>query len=472
MGICNAPATFQRAMNVTFQSFINKTRLAQGMVNFCVIVYMDDIMLYSKFISWTCTPYRMDTWSAARCRLQNRSGEKRVFPVGDLVPRVCGNSGRLEVGIGKSGHASGRAHTYVSDAGSGLHGLASYYHRFIKGFAAIARPLTNLLRKDQPLTWDEECKRAFSTLKEALASTSILIRPDPGKSFILMTDWQPEVISAILAEKGKDGREHVVEYASQTMPDERKNDSAPQGECYGVVWGIQHFHPYLYGQKFLLVTDHELLLALKKLTYYTGMIGRWAVRLQEDNFDIAHRSKKGEDEVELLVVQAWRTDVEGDLLGLVFETVEKDHLPPIYRELLVLLTQLIDDLPLDIISCHDNNPAPHILTRSLTPYLQWSACLESDPDNCYYPSTENYPEIQKVVSDLFYECGYLTVHTSEEEDSSEEEEEGGNIEEESSEDQGGEHIEEEPERSSGAEKERGEEGQGRQEDDPTAVERK
>ncbi|GBG77527.1 hypothetical protein CBR_g23971 [Chara braunii] len=168
-------------------------------------------------------------------------------------------------------------------------GFASYYRRFIKGFAAIARPLTNLLRKDQPLTCDGECERTFSTLKEALASAPILVRPDHGKPFILITEWQSEAISAILAQQGKDGREHVVEYASRTIPDERKNDSAPQGECYAVVWGIQHFHPYLYGQKFLLVTDHEPLLALKKLTNYTGMIGRWAVRLQEYDFDIVDR---------------------------------------------------------------------------------------------------------------------------------------------------------------------------------------
>ncbi|GBG60333.1 hypothetical protein CBR_g4289 [Chara braunii] len=60
MGICNAPATFQRAMNVTFQNFVNKTRLTQGMINFCVIVYMDDILVYSEtyhghaqHIEWT-----------------------------------------------------------------------------------------------------------------------------------------------------------------------------------------------------------------------------------------------------------------------------------------------------------------------------------------------------------------------------------------------------------------------------------
>ncbi|GBG87857.1 hypothetical protein CBR_g46013 [Chara braunii] len=60
MGICNAPATFQRTMNMTFQNFVNKTRLTQGMINFYVIVYMDDILVYSdtyhghaQHIEWT-----------------------------------------------------------------------------------------------------------------------------------------------------------------------------------------------------------------------------------------------------------------------------------------------------------------------------------------------------------------------------------------------------------------------------------
>ncbi|GBG89483.1 hypothetical protein CBR_g49274 [Chara braunii] len=60
MGICKAPAPFQRAMNVTFHNFVNKTRLTQGMINFCIIMYMDDILVYSEtyhehaqYIEWT-----------------------------------------------------------------------------------------------------------------------------------------------------------------------------------------------------------------------------------------------------------------------------------------------------------------------------------------------------------------------------------------------------------------------------------
>ncbi|GBG90866.1 hypothetical protein CBR_g51372 [Chara braunii] len=83
------------------------------------------------------------------------------------------------------------------------------------------------------------------------------------------------------------------------------------------------------------------------------------------------------EDVELLIIQAWRTEVEGDLLGFVFGSVEAGHRQPIVGELLILLTQLVDDLPIDIISHCDESSAPHILSRSLTSYLQWSACLEA-----------------------------------------------------------------------------------------------
>ncbi|GBG89993.1 hypothetical protein CBR_g50084 [Chara braunii] len=259
------------------------------MINFCVIVYMDDILVYSEtyhghaqHIEWTLGTLRDVEFKIALEKSEFFLSE--ISLLGYVVTRGGLQPDSRKVSTVKDAPVP----TSVKQVRAFL-GLASHYRRFIKGFAAIARQLTNLLRKDQPLSWDAECEWAFAILKGALATTPILIRPDPTKQFILITDWQPEAISAILAQKGNDGRERVIEYTSRTVSDERRNDSTPQGECYAVVWGIQHFHPYLYGQKFLLVTDHEPLLALKKLTNYMGMIGRWAVHLHEYDFDIIHR---------------------------------------------------------------------------------------------------------------------------------------------------------------------------------------
>ncbi|GBG64677.1 hypothetical protein CBR_g46219 [Chara braunii] len=406
-------------MNVTFQNFVNKMRLTQGMINFCVIVYMDDILVYletyhrhAQHIEWTQGALR-----DAGFKISLENSEFLLSEISFLGYVVTRRGLRPD----------SRKVAAVKDAPIPMSltqvraflGLASYYRRFIKGFAAIARPLTNLLRKDQPLSWDAECEQAFTTLKDALTTTPILIRPDPTKQFILITDWQPEAIFAILTQKGNDDREHVIESASRTVPDKRRNDSAPQGECYAVVWGIQHFHPYLYGQKFLLVIDHEPLLALKRLTNYTGMIGRWAVRLQEYDFDIIYRKTERHDNA--------------------------DRLTRLHRP-----AKLVDDLPLDIISPCDESPVPHVLSRRLTSYLQWSTCLEDRTGGGSNPSRAEYLNPRGIIDILFFSPRTtveerVVAEEAEVEDESEEEtsEEAGSYSEYSEEESGEEEEEEE-----------------------------
>ncbi|GBG87429.1 hypothetical protein CBR_g45487 [Chara braunii] len=132
-------------------------------------------------------------------------------------------------------------------------GLAYYYRRFIKGFVGIAKPLTNLLKKEEQLIWTPECEAAFQALKWALTCAPVLARPDPTRPFALHTDWHPEAISAVLTQHGADGREHAIEYASKTLSPAQANYEACKGECLAVVWGIQHFGPYLYSLKFMLL---------------------------------------------------------------------------------------------------------------------------------------------------------------------------------------------------------------------------
>ncbi|GBG74320.1 hypothetical protein CBR_g18731 [Chara braunii] len=104
------------------------------------------------------------------------------------------------------------------------------------------------------------------------------------------------------------------------------------------------------------------------------------------------------DEVELLIVQAWRTNTGEKLLGLLFGKVGDGHLEPITNEVLVFLAQLLDNLPLDIISRCDKRVTVATLTRTLVSHLLWSMCTELDGDNCYYPSSGHYVAID--VSDL------------------------------------------------------------------------
>ncbi|GBG71411.1 hypothetical protein CBR_g8831 [Chara braunii] len=292
MGICNAPATFQRAMNMAFDEFVNKTRLTQPLINFCVIVYMDDILVFSKtyeyhveHVEWVLHALKDAGFKVALEKSEFFLSE--ISFLGYIVTVEGLKPDPRKVAAVREAPSS----VTLTQVRAFL-GLASYYRRFIQSFACLAKPQTNLLKKEEQLIWTPECKAAFRALKEALTLAPVLARLDPTRQFALHTDWQPQAISAVLTQQGTDGREHVIEYASKTLSQAQSNYEACKGECLAVVWGVQHFRPYLYGQKFVLVTDHQPLLSLRNNTDYTGTLGRWAVRLQDYDFDIRHRATR------------------------------------------------------------------------------------------------------------------------------------------------------------------------------------
>lgn len=82
-------------------------------------------------------------------------------------------------------------------------GLCSYYRRFVSGFANIARPLHKLCEKNSKFTWNEDCQKAFNSLKNSLMSSPLLAYPLPGKSFTLDTDASNLATGAVLSQEKK-----------------------------------------------------------------------------------------------------------------------------------------------------------------------------------------------------------------------------------------------------------------------------
>ncbi|GFS68355.1 retrovirus-related Pol polyprotein from transposon 297 [Trichonephila clavipes] len=125
-------------------------------------------------------------------------------------------------------------------------------------------------------------------LKEALTSSPILIYPQPDKPFILDTDASNESVGAVLSQE-IDGQERVVAYWSKCLSKPERNYCVTRKELLAIVKAIEHFHHYLYGQKFLLRTDHASLTWLMNFRNTEGQVARWIQRLNEYYFDIRHR---------------------------------------------------------------------------------------------------------------------------------------------------------------------------------------
>ncbi|GFW93036.1 retrovirus-related Pol polyprotein from transposon 17.6 [Trichonephila clavipes] len=167
-------------------------------------------------------------------------------------------------------------------------GLCTYYRKFVKGFSNIARPLHKLTESKQKFQWTKECEDSFLQLKEALTSSPILIYPQPDKPFILDTDASTESVGAVLSQE-IDGQERVVAYWSKCLSKPERNYCVTRKELLAIVKAIEHFHHYLYGQKFLLRTDHASLTWLMNFRNTEGQVARWIQRLNEYYVDIRHR---------------------------------------------------------------------------------------------------------------------------------------------------------------------------------------
>jgi hypothetical protein len=95
-------------------------------------------------------------------------------------------------------------------------GHCGFYHRFVKDFSYIARPLINLLAKDVPFEFDDACLKSFNIPKEAFISTPIIQPPDWSLTFEIMCDASDYVVGAILGQT-KDRKHHAIAYASKTL---------------------------------------------------------------------------------------------------------------------------------------------------------------------------------------------------------------------------------------------------------------
>lgn len=278
-GLCNAPATFERLME----------KVLVGLPPTECLVYLDDLLVHGK------------TFQAALASL--REVLRRVTEAGlKLHPEKC-QFLRKEVTflghrVGEDGISTEPCKvTAVRDWPTpinlrqlrGFLGLASYYRRFVQGFATIAAPLHCLLRKGEPFEWTQERREAFDSLKMALCQSPVLAPPDPHSTFLLDTDASDEGIGAVLSQPGSDG-EQVVAYYSRSLSKTERRYCVTRRELLAVVESVRHFRHYLCGLPFTVRTDHAALQWLLTFREPEGQVARWIEQLQAFNYSIQHRA--------------------------------------------------------------------------------------------------------------------------------------------------------------------------------------
>uniref|UniRef100_A0AAQ5ZUW2 Reverse transcriptase/retrotransposon-derived protein RNase H-like domain-containing protein n=1 Tax=Amphiprion ocellaris TaxID=80972 RepID=A0AAQ5ZUW2_AMPOC len=182
-------------------------------------------------------------------------------------------------------------------------GFASYYRRFVQGFAKVAAPLHQLVSEVQRAqrwsktqlladSWTEECEMSFNDLKAKLVSAPVLAYANFSLPFILEIDASFNGLGAVLSQE-QEGKVRPIAYASQGLKPTEKNMSnysSMKLEFLALKWAItEKFRDYLLGQTSTVWTDNNPLSHLE-----TAKLGateqRWAAKLASFDFTIRYRS--------------------------------------------------------------------------------------------------------------------------------------------------------------------------------------
>jgi hypothetical protein len=169
-------------------------------------------------------------------------------------------------------------------------GHAGFYRRFIKDFSKISKPLTNLLQKDVPFVFEDDCKEAFETLKNALITTSIVQPPDWNLPFEITCDASDFAVGAVLGQR-VDKKLNVIHYASKTLDAAQKNYATTNKEFLAIVFACDKFRPYIVDSKVTIHTDHAAIRYLMENKDAKPRLIRWVLLLQE--FDLHIVDRKG-----------------------------------------------------------------------------------------------------------------------------------------------------------------------------------
>ena len=166
-------------------------------------------------------------------------------------------------------------------------GLAGYYRKYVKGFASVAQPMTQLTGKDVKFKWSEACEKCFIALKDMLTSAPVLVIPEADQPYVVYTDASITGLGCVLTQHRK-----VIAYASRQLRKHEGNYPTHDLEMAAVVFAMKIWRSYLYGAKVQILTDHKSLKYIFTQPELNLRQRRWMEFVADYDLDIAYHPGK------------------------------------------------------------------------------------------------------------------------------------------------------------------------------------
>ncbi|XP_058733853.1 uncharacterized protein LOC131605523 [Vicia villosa] len=314
-GLTNAPSTFQSAMNDLLRPYLRRF----------VLVFFDDILIYSNSYSDHLLHLTLILDLLASNKFVAKLS-KCVFavPKVDYLGHVISLSGvtpdpdKIQAIVD---WPQPRSLTQLR----GFLGLTGFYRRFVRHYATLAAPLTDLLRSTTKFTWNTDAETAFTNLKKIMTATPVLSLPDFSKIFVVETDASAVAIGAVLSQDG-----HPLAFFSKKLCHRLQAASVYAREMYAITEAVKKWRQYLIGRHFHIFTDQKSLKNLLVQTIQTPEQQKWAAKMQGFSFEIFYKPGKTNSVADALS----RKPEETSLMFAISSTIPTflSHLQQYYTE--------------------------------------------------------------------------------------------------------------------------------------------
>jgi len=276
-GVTNAPGVFMEYMNRIFNTYLDRF----------VVVFIDDILIYSKFEEEHVENLRIVLQVLKEKKLYAKLSKcESWLEEVSFLGHIISGSGIVVDPSKVEAVSQWDTPKSVKKVRSFL-GLAGYYRRFIEGFSKIALSLTQLTCKGRAFVLDVQCENSFNELKQRLTTSLILILPKFDEPFILYCDASKLGLAGVLMHDNK-----VVAYASRQLRIHERNYPTHDLELAAVVFVLKIWRHYLYSSRFEVFSDHKSLKYLFDQKELNMRQQRWLELLKDYDFELNYHPGK------------------------------------------------------------------------------------------------------------------------------------------------------------------------------------
>ncbi|XP_071953858.1 uncharacterized protein [Antedon mediterranea] len=298
-GITSAPAIWQNAMNVILKDLPG------------VQVYLDDILVTGKD-----DQEHLGNLERVLVRLQDyglrlKRGKCEFMKQSVEYLGHCVDKHGVHKSIDKIDHILQMPLPSDITTLRSYLGMVNYYRSFVPRLATILAPLTSMLEKGREFKWTELARNAWVKSKEMLRHSGFLVHYDPNLPLTVATDASGEGVGAVLSHM-VNGKERPIKFASRSLNKTERNYPQLEREALAIVYACKKFYSYIYGRKFILITDNKPLTTIfgpkKGLPILAAeRIQRWALYLSGFDYNIKFRNSQANANADCLS----RLPVEG-----------------------------------------------------------------------------------------------------------------------------------------------------------------